>query len=368
MGVIANKYHPDYVIHPGEYLEEILGVREIKKRDFAERCGLSVKAVSQIINRKSLYSPEVALQFEKTLDVSADIWMNMANSYQLFNAREKEKKRLESEITKQWVKSFPLADLKKLGILPDTIKIQILAERILKFFNVASTDVWNDYYKQIAASYRKSKNFKESPEATACWLRFAELQAERIECKPFNKANFQKAIKEIRKFTTMQPDVFGKKMQDKCAQSGVALVFIPELKSTHISGATRWLTSGKAMIALSLRYKSNDHFWFTFYHEAAHILLHGKKDIFIDSKDSISEGNEKEADDFAANILIPQKKYRDFVKYNQFDKQNIMLFAKKLGLAPGIIIGRLQHDKFIDFSWHNDLKERYEIVIIKEDE
>jgi addiction module HigA family antidote len=87
MTEIINTYNPDYVIHPGEYLEEILETRELKKRDFAERVGISVKAVSQIINRKSLYSPEIALRFEKTLDIHAEIWMNLVDSYQLFEAK-----------------------------------------------------------------------------------------------------------------------------------------------------------------------------------------------------------------------------------------------------------------------------------------
>jgi len=94
-----NQYNPNYVIHPGEYLEEILESREIKKRDFAERIGLSVKAVSQIINRKALYSPDDALMLERTLDVSVEIWMNLADAYQLFEAREKERIHLETEKT-----------------------------------------------------------------------------------------------------------------------------------------------------------------------------------------------------------------------------------------------------------------------------
>ncbi len=88
MNSAANRYNPDYVIHPGEYLKEVLESREIKKRDFAERVGLSVKAVRRIIAGRSLYSPDAALAFEKTLDIHADVWMKMAEAYQVFHRIE----------------------------------------------------------------------------------------------------------------------------------------------------------------------------------------------------------------------------------------------------------------------------------------
>jgi len=130
----TNRYNPDYVIHPGEYIAEILESRAIKKRDLAERIGLSVKAVSQIINGKALYSPDVALMLEKALQIDARIWINLVEAYQLHHAREKERRNLETERTRDWVCRFPAADLKRLGFLDKTTKPEVNADQLLRFF------------------------------------------------------------------------------------------------------------------------------------------------------------------------------------------------------------------------------------------
>ena len=357
---ITNRYTPDYVVHPGEYLEEVLESRDIKKRDFAERAGLSVKAVSQIINGKSLYSPDVALVFEKTLDIHAGIWMNMAEAYQLFQARKKELERLGNEHTREWVRKFPVADLKRLGIIPDTRKIEIVADSLLRFLGVSDPITWEKYQRQQVALYRKSDQFKQDEEATAVWLHLAERKAEEIDTRSFDKDTFRGVLEKIRGLTVLPLEESFRKMQALCASAGVALVEVPELKTTHISGASRWITQNKAMIALSLRYKSNDHFWFTFYHEAAHILLHGKKGIYIDTEKETSGGEEeREADRYAGNILIPPGEYRAFVKEGKFFPKQIGAFANKIGIHPGIVVGRLQHDGHIEHSWHNGLKDKF---------
>ena len=365
MTVITNTYNPDYVIHPGEYLEEILETRELKKRDFAERVGLSVKAVSQIINGKSLYSPEIALRFEKALDIHAEIWMNLADSYQLFEAKLKEKKNLETEKTREWVKKFPVAELKKMGILPKSGKTEIIANSLLRFFNISSPKIWDEYMDRKAVSYRKSDAFSESRESTSVWLRLAEMEAERIETDYFDKTIFKEGLLKIRELTLLKPDEFFPVMQEVCRKAGVALVLVPELGKTHISGSALWVSQNKALIAISLRYKSNDHFWFTFFHEAAHLLLHGKKNIFIDLKEYGNSKEEKEANQFAGEILIPPREYREFVSEGVFFESQIRLFAKRIGIHPGIVVGRLQHDKLIKFTWHNGLKEKYEIAVSK---
>ena len=145
-----------------------------------------------------------------------------------------------------------------------------------------------------------------------------------------------------------------------CSNAGVAVVFVSELPDIHLSGATRWLNSQKAMIILTLRHKSDDHLWFSFFHEVGHILLHKKNNVFIDELKSYSDISEKEANRFSANFLIPEKEYRDFKeKINRISRAAILEFSNRIGIAPGIIVGRLQHDGIIDYSFHNRLKRKF---------
>ncbi|MCK5689272.1 ImmA/IrrE family metallo-endopeptidase, partial [Myxococcota bacterium] len=186
-----------------------------------------------------------------------------------------------------------------------------------------------------------------------------EIEAQQIVCEPFNKKRFRAVLKNARALTTESPDVFLPTLIKECASAGVAVVFVPELPKTRVSGCTRWL-GNKAVIQLSLRYKSNDHLWFTFFHEAGHILKHGRKEIFIEGN-GMDDEKEKEADVFARNYLIPRADYRRFLR--EWDGRKlgpVEAFAKEIDIAPGIVVGRLQRDKKLTFRQGNGLKVFWE--------
>ncbi len=358
----SNTYNPDYAIHPGEILEETLEARNIKKNELAERCGMSVKTISHILNKKAPVTAETAIRLERALGVSADIWNNLDASYRLFEAKVKEKKIIEDHAS--WVKEFPLLALKKRGIMPNTKDISILTECLLLFFGVSSPQSWEEVYSRMIVLYRKTYKFKDSLKSIVTWLRIGILQAEEIDTEPFNESIFRANLLIIRDMTKEQPEIFEPKMKELCRQSGIALIFVAELPHTHLSGATIWLSKDKALIILSLRHKSDDHFWFTFFHEAGHILLHGRKDVFIDKVDMIKSEKEEEANRFARNFLIPEKEYKNFVNLNKgnFHKEAIEKFAKNINIAPGIIVGRLQHEGLLRYSFQNKLKRKFELI------
>lgn len=356
-----NQFEPDYAVHPGEILKETLEVRGIQKTDFAERCGISLKTISQIINSKAPVTPETALQFEKVLGISADIWNNLDSRYRLFVARRDKLKELEN--LKEWVNKFPIAKLRKEGMLSNNRDQTYIADELLKFFSVGNLDAWNEFYGKVAVAFRKSKSFESSPESVAVWLRFAECVAEEIDANVYNIRKFRTALSKIRSFTTKNHAYFEPRMKALCQESGVIFVTLPSFPKTLLSGATRWLTNRKALIALTLRYKSDDQFWFSFFHEAGHILLHEKKRVFIEAIRSDDDTLEREANEFARDFLVPPDNYQMFVERGRFYKQNIIDFAKSISIAPGIVVGLLQREKLIDYKWHNDLKKRFELVV-----
>jgi addiction module HigA family antidote len=354
-----NQYTPDYAIHPGEILEETLEARGITRTAFAERTGLSLKTVSQIIHGKAPVTPETAIHFERVLGVSANIWNNLNAYYRLHIAKIADRRMLENK--KEWAKKFPLTELTKRGFIRRRQTLAEKVEELLDFFGVASVEAWNAQFKRIAVSYRKSPAFTSSKESVSAWLRIGEIEAENIKTSPFDKNTFKNALQEIRFLTREDPEIFELRMKELCRNSGVALLFIPELPKTRLSGATRWLSSDKALIMLSLRYKRDDHFWFTFFHEAGHIILHGKTSVFIDEVDMGTNTEEDEANRFAANILIPENKYKMFIKGGAYYKDDIVAFAKSIGICPGIVVGRLQRDGYIQHKWHNDLTRKFRL-------
>ncbi|HDL84909.1 MAG TPA: ImmA/IrrE family metallo-endopeptidase [Candidatus Acetothermia bacterium] len=214
-------------------------------------------------------------------------------------------------------------------------------------------------------TYRRSPAFTTSLKSIAAWLRIGELKAEDIETHPFNKANFRRSLDKIRQLTHLDPPEFEPRMKELCREAGVTLVFVPELPRTHVSEATRWLSPEKALIIQSLRYRKDDHFWFTFFHEAAHILLHRKHAVFIDEESNYTSDEKARAVAFAANHLIPEARYNSFVCVRPLSRARVLALAKELGIAPGIVVGRLQHDKVVPFSWFQDLKRTF--ILAEED-
>lgn len=354
------KYEPDYVVTPGEILEENLETRNIKKNDLAQRCGVSAKTISQIINGTAPISPETAICFQRVLGVSANIWTNLEANYRLSLAKKNELQELAKSIA--WAPKFPIKQLIERGFIENkTNKVEVVGQ-LLNFFGVGSVTAWEEKYEFMQVSFRCSPSFKSSRESVASWLRIGELCANKVECKPYNKTLFSKALSTIQTMTTEDPDVFEPKMRRLCAEAGVALVFVSELPGTHLSGATMWLNKDKALLMLSLRHKRDDHFWFCFFHEAGHILLGKKKSIFLDEMNSFKDTEEDMANEFASNILISPDLYRDFVAQKDFTPVAIGNFTRQLGIAPGIVVGRLQHDREIHWRTLNELTRKFELI------
>ena len=357
-----NEFQPDYIVSPGEILEEVLESRNIKKNEFADRCGRSPKAISQIISGIAPITPELAIRFHRVLGSSPTLWNNLEANYRLQLARKAEQEELQKRV--EWAKEFPVNELVKRGFFKKPKSDTDLVAKILDFFGVASVAAWEEVHARARLSFRRSPSFESDPKAFAAWLRIGKINAEQIETEPYDEQKFREALDRIRATTEQPPQNFLPMIKRKCAASGVALVFVPELKKTRLSGVTRWLSKDKALIMMSLRHKADDHFWFTLFHEVAHLLLHSKKQIFIDAvKLSQQKGQvEEEANRFSADFLILPALYTNFVYQRDFEKASIVKFARKIGISPGIIVGRLQRERKIPFSLHNDLKRRFEFV------
>lgn len=355
---IVNQYVPDYAISPGEILEEYLDSYGMTQAELADRLGFAKKTVNEITKGKAPITPDTSLKLERVFSRPAHFWNNLEQQYQEDRARLAEQERLHEHL--DWLKRVPVTPMAKLGFIhKHKDKIEQLNE-ILRFFGVASPEQWRTVWEQHQVAYRQSQRFEPCAEAVSAWLRQGEIEAQRIDCSPFEKRHFQETLDEARILTRAEPEEFQPRIIELCACAGVAVVFIPDLPKTGVCGATRWL-GNKAVIQLSLRYRSNDHLWFTFFHEAGHIIKHGRKEIFLEGNGMDGE-KEEEANNFARDKLIPLKAYRQFIHSSNFRLTEIIAFSNDINIAPGIVVGRLQHDKLLPRNHGNNLKVFYSWV------
>ena len=353
----TNQYQPDYAVPPGWLLEERLSEQAISHAEFARRCGRSAKLISEIISGKAPIEPKTALQFEKVLGVDASIWLGIEADYRLRQTRE-----AEIKISRQaaaWSKTFPIAQLVEREVIGQPSSTGEAVTRLLSFFGVASIEAWNRRYGMSHVAYRHSVSFQSNESSLASWRRIAEIYAGMQRCQDYVDSAFRKALAPIRALTRAPVEEALERAEEHCNSAGVALALIKPLPKARLSGAAWWISSRKPVIALSARHKTDDHLWFSFFHEAAHILLHGKRNVFVDDANYEADDLEAEANNWAADFLVAKSDWRHFVATDAYSPMDVRDFADEQEIAPGIVVGRLQFEKRLPWNSRlNKLKKR----------
>lgn len=222
----------------------------------------------------------------------------------------------------------------------------------------STPQAWEDYYlkQELKVAFSISLAHTNEPYAISAWLRKGEIQAAENPTITYSDKVFRELLPELKSLMANQPADFLLQLQTICAKAGVKVVYTPCLPKAPINGSTRWLND-TPLIQLSGRYKRNDNFWFAFFHEAGHILLHGKKDIFLENIEYPDKKDEKEhqADNFAVKWTLSEAEEKEILASRPLNATIVKNFAEKFNTHPAIIIGRLQHKKLIPYNVGNEL-------------
>lgn len=364
MTELSAPFAPDWVLPPGESVLDLAEERGWTQAELSQRLGYSEKHMSQLINGKVPLTVDAALRLERVLGSSMDFWLTLEANYQKHKARLEAAERHATWVP--WLDELPLKELIGCGALP---KLRIdakhkpgLVDACLRFFGVASPDDWRAHYGGMQMAFRRGRTEQSDVGAISSWLRLGEQKAEKLDGPKYDKARFEKVLLSIRNLTREAPDVFEPQMCKLLHEAGVLLVLVPAIPRAHVSGVARWLNPTRPLIQLSLYGKTNDKFWFSFFHEAAHILLHAKnkeekKSIFLDDPNAVHTDDlcEHEANEWSSNWLIPAQHTPLLPTLRS--RAAVEAFAGQIGIHPGIVVGRLQHDGLIEPSWMNDLKQ-----------
>lgn len=348
-------YNPDKAIHPGRIIARMLDREGMTQKNLGERTGLTEKYLSEIINGEASVSVETALLLENALGGSASFWINLEKDFQETKARIERKSLLKREVS--LLNNYPYNELKKRGCVEATRDKEKQVENLWKFYGVNSLDF---VVKTEVVVYRKRGGKEVKKEPITAWLRCGELEAKKYDLPEYSSSLLKTSIDELRKLVLETGEDCLARAKDILAKSGVAFVYIPHFNGTKVNGAVRWF-GDRPILQLSLLGVYADICWFTLFHEIGHIVLHYKKEKFIEFEErelSVEQEKEKEAADFASDKLIPTEKYNDFLKQGIFSRNSIRKFAFEVGVHPGIVVGRLCHDNMVRWSKFADLRVR----------
>ncbi|MDP4238943.1 MAG: helix-turn-helix domain-containing protein [Bacteroidota bacterium] len=350
------KLAKELVSVPGDTIQETIAAMGMRQNELAERMGKPESKINDIIKGKEPITVNTALLLERVLGIPANFWLAREANYREELARIDQHQELQNLL--EWAKLFPLSELRKRGYIRTKAITSELVAELLAFFGVASNNEWNKIYieEKLTVAFRASLVRTPNPYAVSAWLRMGELQSKSVNAKEYNIAGFKQSLFCLRTLAKEQPDDFLEQLQEICAEQGVACVFTPSISNARICGATRWF-SNKPLIQLSDRYKTNDHFWFAFFHEAAHILKHPRKEIFLEELDGTESDKEKEreADEFASKQLFSDKLIAGILK-DKVSEAMILNIAQKADIHPAFVVGRLQRYGKLNYGLFNKMK------------
>lgn len=355
----ASHFFPEWASSPGETISDAMVERRIDQAHVAQMLQMDVVAFDQLLKGELPLSVAVARHLASVFGTSTEFWIRRETQYREQLAR---RHAAASEEARQWLLELPVADMVKFGwIERQDNSVQSTTLACQRYFGVPSVKSWRVEYGECLkqAVFRTSATFTSSPGAVAAWLRQGELVAEEIACGAWDPDGFQAEVPNLRALTRLpSPSQFTPELQRRCAQFGVAVAVVRAPQGCRASGACLMIRTDKALLMLSFRYLSDDHFWFTFFHEVGHLLLHRESGIHLEGDGATDARQEAEANHFAQEALVTQRHWDAMLRLPR-EAREIIRFATRIGVSPGIVVGQLQHQGRFSQHQMNTLKRRF---------
>lgn len=359
-------YNELIAFHPGYYINDIIEDMEITQEAFAKRCELTAKHLSDIVNGKAKVTIEVARKLSLMLGTSSEMWLNLQAKYDAKIAEIDNCKKVDEQI--EILKMMDYNYFVKNNLLIRAKKAEEKVVQLCQYLKISSLKVLTQ--PDFSANFRSSSNSQTNKNVinNNTWLETAIKIGMEQDVSEYNSSKLKDYLPEIRKMTTQLPQQFVPRIKEIFSECGVIFVLLPKMKNANINGVVKWITHNKVLVAMNDRYSYADTFWFSLMHEIKHVFQRKTNQVILSCKDNLNEYNkqlEDEADEFARDFLISFDDYDSFTSIGSFSKPSVVGFAKSVGIHPGIVVGRLQNDGFINHSFLNDLREKYKINITK---
>lgn len=355
-------FAPMWAVPPGRTIADLMNTRGVATSSLANLVDMSERQLAGLLSGKNQLTAGVAARLEEALGAPASFWMRREEHYRKQLAELNEGVDADKEEYKSWLKSLPLKEMQSLGWVDAANDKQEKLRSCLDFFGVPNLDAWYRNYVDVkaAAAFRTTDAYLEHAPATAAWLRQGELQAESIECREWNPKRFESQLAKMRSLTEItEPSEFLPKLRAMCAEAGVAVVTVKAPKGCRASGATFFASPNKAVLLLSFRYLTDDQFWFSFFHEAGHLVLHWDSDLLIlETSDGPNSPREEEANQFAMDLLIPPE-LQTRLPVASKTLIGITRLARDAGVSYGIVLGQMQFRGLVRPDRFNRLKTHY---------
>ena len=352
----------DLIIHPGETLLEIIETKKMSQAELSVRTGHSQKHISKVVNGTAPISASFAQALEYVLGIDSSFWLNLQAQYddqiQEYESQNNITEN-EMEITKK-LRKVAEYFLKQCNI-PYQKDIPSLTLSLRKCLSVSNLTAIPEL--AIRTRLRTTSNHIDIY-VLYTWLKLCENLLGNI-----NIENELNTVALLDGLSFVKSKMFDSnintaiaELTDFFAKCGIIFKVVKHFPGAPVQGFIKKNENGKMLLFMTIRNKSADIFWFSLFHEIAHILNGDVEGDLIDYTGT-EDNKEELADKFAANALLNPKDYESFIDDNCFlNYESIRDFAKSQNVPPYIVIGRLQKEKRIPYSQFSNHKTKYEWV------
>lgn len=345
------KYSPDWIPPPGATIEDLLASSARSRQALIEQLGTATS--EKLFTGRFGINSEMATYLAREVGLSKSFWLEREKLYREALERRKFEKKLLSDL--------PLREMKSRSFIKAVRSHAEDVDEVVRFFGEDSPESCRTHIDllPVAIKQKASRAIVSRPGSLAVWIRAGEIEAEQVQCKHWNRQRLKETVQKFRQLTRKKnPASFLPELKRLCQNCGVALVIVRPPNGCTARGAVKRLSPEKMMLLLSFRHLSDDQFWFSFFHEIAHLLLHPLENIIIDDWEDSITNEELEADQYAAEILIPREFHADLAMLR--DDRSIIRFARQLGISRGIVVGQMQFKKIVGFNRFTHLKVFYQ--------
>lgn len=344
-------------IHPGMVLKEELDAKGLSSKELASTLSMPAPVLSAIINGKRNITPDIAILLETALDKDASFWLALQAARDIEIAKTKEeflRKRQEIEAWEAIQNYCNVRILEKYlpGGLGKNTREKI--DSVYSFFSVENVhELRSKFLEDVNPSFFRQSSKASDPVNLFTWKHIAYATSNQAQ-KPsvtFTGKNQEELIAVIKEIIYNNHDTLVR-LREALAKFGIIFTVLPNQKGTHIDGFSFWRGEWPT-ITLTLRGQKLDILAFTLLHEICHVYEHLNRDkkeksyISIDGEKTSLE--EREADAFARNSLIPSHDWQLFKAASVGISPYVMgarikAFSEEHKIHPSIVLGRYQHE------------------------
>jgi HTH-type transcriptional regulator / antitoxin HigA len=354
---------PAEVFPPGDFIREEIEARGWTQGDLAKILDRPERMVSQLIAGKKQITPETARGLAEAFGTDALYWMNLDSAYRLSNTKPAD----EAVARRAHLYSkFPVREIVKRAWIDDSDNLDVLAHRVCRFYRIENLD-----HRPQFAHAAKATDYDERTALQWAWLYRAKQLAEGLAAAAYSAAKLRSALQKLRQLLIAPEEI--RDVPKILAEAGVRFVIVEFLPGAKIDGATFWL-GDLPVIAMSLRFDRLDNLWFVLRHEIEHVLREDGREtgatLDVELTESIQRKDrlppeEIRANEAAATFLVPKDELDSFITRIRplYSEQRVLLFARRLGVHPALIVGQLQFREEIPYThFHRHLPKIRHII------